>query len=81
MLLADEIRSRCGGGCSWIRNEGYPDSCSRSRFRFREDVDGFWRVSGRYGASTRSALLAGEAIGAYTFLPLGRVLAGGEIGA
>lgn len=61
MSLAGEVRSRFEGGCSWVRDEGCPTSCSSCpRFRFREDVDGLWRVCGRCGALTRLALRHGK---------------------
>lgn len=80
--LEGEVCNRFEGGCSRMREERCPAFCSScSRFRFREDVDCLWRISGRCGASDQHYDMVREATKAHTFLLSGMWLAGEERGA
>lgn len=59
--LGGEICGRLEGGCSRVREEECSASCSSCpRFRFREEVDGLWRICGRGVASITLAPRDGE---------------------
>ena len=70
---------RSEGGRSWVRDEGCPTSWfSCPRFRFREDVDGLWRVCRCCVQVGQRYETVKELLRLHTLLPSGKLLAGGE---